>query len=331
MSTIQREYKTNFQKKMTFNSILSKELGDCKHRINARYEWKRPDQVLTVGVSLKNTFEVGINLNTDRQVHFDDSANASMLEIIYRAYYISAYIRCLDDATSVAPQSYFSGLVLLCAINSLCGGKKVRAFSPVEKQRHNLRPIDVHCAIQALTRLTIDFTERIPEKSRDNINGIINELLTYSMLPEISYKGDKVVYSLLQEIRDLLGNVTSHRCSITDYTVFSEMVTKEFHDLSLNEMVLICENSHNLFWGNLMIRLFAHLGKCIDTTKKQESFITSCIQHFGEDSVRYYLDTEQTKSLLLTDNLVAIKQLSRMSEQAFSLVTANCGNIHYFQ
>ncbi len=330
MSTMQWEYKTSFQKKATFNSILSKELGGCKHKINARYEWKRQDQVLTISVSLKNTFEVGINLNTGRQEHFGDSANAPMLEILYRAYYISAYIRCLDDANSAAPQSYFSGLVLLCAINSLCGGKKVRAFSPIEKQPHNLRPIDVHCAIRALTRLTIDYTERIPENSRDDINGIINELLTYSMLPEISYNGGKAIYSLLQEIRELWGNVTLHRCSITDYTFFDEMVTKECLDLSLNELVLICENSQNLFWGNLMIRLSAHLGKCIDTNKNQEPFITSCIQHFGEDSVRYYRDTEQTENILLSDNLVAIKKLSRMSEQAFSIVTANCGKIHYF-
>lgn len=331
MTTIQRDCKTSFQKKAVLNSILSNELGGCKHRINARYEWKRPDQVLTIGISLKSTFEVGINLNTGRQEHFGDSDCASMLEIIYRAYYIAAYIRCLDDATTAVPQSYFSGLVLLCAINSLCGGKKVRAFSPTKRQSHDLRPIDVHCAIRALTRLTIDCTERIQENIRDDINGFIDELLTYSMLPEISYKRDEALYSILQEIRDLRENVTLRRCSMSDYTFFDELTTKEFTDLSLDELVFICENSQNPFWGNLAMRLFAHLGKYIGTTKGEESFITSCIQHFGEDSIRYYRDTEQTENLLLIDNLAAIKRLSRMSEQASSIVTADCGKIHYFQ
>lgn len=331
MSTMQQEYKTSFRKKAIYNSVLSKELGDCKHRIEARYEWKRPDQVLTVDISLKDTFEVGINLNTGRQEHFGDSDSASMLEIIYRAYYISAYIRCLDNATTAVPQSYFSGLVLLCAINILCGGKKVRVFSPIERQPHNLRPLDVHCAIRALTRLSIDCSERIQEDLRDDINGIINELLTYSMLPEISYKRDVAIFSILQEIRNLRENVTLHRCYMTDYTLFDELTTKEFAELSLDELALICENSQNPFWGNLVMRLFAHLGKYIGTTKGKESFITSCIQHFGEDSVRYCRDTEQTESLLLIDNLAAIKRLSRMIEQESSIVTADCGKIHYFQ
>jgi hypothetical protein len=327
----QLEYKTSFQKKAAINSILSSELGGCKHRINARYEWKRPDQVLTVGVSHKNTFEVGINLNIGRQELFGDSNSELMLEITYRAYYISAYIRCLDDATTAIPQSYFSGLVLICAINSVCGGKKVKAFSPIKRIIHDLRPIDVHCAIHALTRLTIDYAERIPEKTRGVISRIINELLTYSALPEIGYKGDEPIYSLLQETRCLQENVILHRCFMTDYMFFDKLSTKVFIDLSIEELVCFCENSQNPFWGNFIMRLSAHLGRHIETARNQKPFISSCILRFEEDSVRYYRETKQTDNMILTDNLEAIKWLSKMSEQTFSVVTANCGKIHFFQ
>ena len=331
MNSKQMKYKTSFRKKEIINSILSRENGDCKHKINARYEWKRSDQILTVYLSPKNTFEVGINLNIGRQKKFGNTIEEPAMEMIYRAYFISAYIRCLDDATSIVPQSYFSGLVLLCAVNSLCAGKKVKVFSPLERKPPELRPIDVYCAIQALTRLIIDCAERISEKSRNAVVGNISELLAYSMLPEISYKGDEVVYSVLHEIRKLWENTASHRCSLDDYKVFNELGKRGLLDLCINEFMLICERSKNLFWGNLVIRLSAHIGVWKSIVIEKESFITSCIRHFGEDSVKYYRDTRQTENQLLVDNFMAIKFLSRMIEQAFSIVTANVGQIHYFQ
>lgn len=333
MNTIQSAYNTSFQKKEVINAILSSELGSCKHRINARYEWKRSDQVFTFCLlpKPKNTLEIRINLNIGRQNHLTTVVGEPMLEMIYRAYYISAYIRYLDDAATFKPQSYFSGLVLLCAINSLCTGKKVRVFSPIERKPDELRPIDVYCAIRALTRLTIDCSKRISEQSRNDINEVISELLTYSMLPEISYKGNEAFYSVLQEVKELWENMKSHKCFMEDYSFFDELDSRRICDLSVNELVVICENIRNPFWGNFVIRLLAHLGVCKDIVLDKESFITTCIRHLGEDSVKYYREIKQTENRLLIDNFMAIKYLSRMSEQAFSIVTANAGQIHYFQ
>ena len=69
------------RKKAVFESILSDELKDCKHRINVRYEWNRSDTILEVGVSDTNTIELYINLNTGNQKYFGKFIKGKELEI----------------------------------------------------------------------------------------------------------------------------------------------------------------------------------------------------------------------------------------------------------
>lgn len=319
------------RKKAVFESILSDELKDCKHRINVRYEWNRSDKMLEVGVSDKNTIELCVNLITGSQKYFGNFIKGKELELRYIAYFISAYVRCLDEADISTPQSYFSGLVLLCAINCLCRGKNVKVFSPIERKPRELRPIDVYCAISALTRLTIDHGDKLSEGLKDGFNSTIGELLTYSMLPEIGYRNGTPTYSLLQEIRELHENIMSHKCDLTNYALFDECGLCLLKDLSLNDFSAMCEKSHNLFGGNVAIRLSVHLGEHIDIVNGQESFITNCIQRFQENAVKYYLDIKKTENLLLLDNFMAIKSLSQKSEYTFSKVAKNSGRIHCFR
>ena len=325
---LQKFIMTSFQKKAVFDSVLSDELKDCKHRIVVRYEWERPDQVLEIFASNNGSIELGINLNTDSNKYFCKLSEGTEFQIIYRAYFISAYIHCLDDAITSVPQTYFSGLVLLCAINDLCSGKRVNAFSPTAREPHELRPIDIYCSVRALTKLTTDHADKRTEHSREYFKQLIGELLMYSMLPEISYKGGEIIYSLLQEIGELRENMISHRCVVSDYVLFNKFVSDWFDSFSINDLAAMCEDNQDYFWGNVAIRLSAHL---YERVNNQESLIESCVQNFKEDSVRYFMNTRKTENLLLLDNLIAIKKLSLKIENAFSTVAANSGSIHFFQ
>ena len=329
-AVLQKFIMTIPRKKTMFASILSDELKDCAHRINIRYDWNRSDKLFTIGVSKNNSLELIINLNTGSRLHFDNRIDGTELELIYRAYFISTYIHCLEEAATSVPQPYFYGLVWLCALNSLCKGKNTKVFSPIERKPRELRPIDVYCAICSLIRLAADHVDKLSMGLRDDLNSIIRELLIYSTLPEIGYKGGTPIYALLQEVRELHENIMSHRCDLANYAFFDKVSSYWLNNLSTNDLASISENTHNAFLGNLAIRLSAHLGQRIDIANDQESFITSCIQRFEEDAVKYYLDTKRTENLLLLDNFLAIKNLSQKSEHVFSKVAANSGKIHRF-
>ena len=329
---MQHEYKTgSFRKKIFFESILSHELIGCRHKIKARYEWKRNDRILTVKSVKNDLIEVGINLNTGRHKGSNVFIDRPELNLSYRAYYISTYIRCLDDAAKSTFQSYFTGLVLLSTINILCSKRSVGAYSPIERKPYEMRPIDVYCAIRALTRLLIDSGDEITETQREGLQDTINELITYTLLPEINYKRAMPTYSLLQEIRILRENMLTNRCSVENYVLFDEFDIQGFEKKSLQDFAMMCEKKQCVFWGNVAIRLSAYFGERIVIDKSEMPFITNCVQRLDEDLVKYYLDIKGTESLFLLDNYMAIKKLSLKNEYVFSEVTANSGMLHYYQ
>lgn len=325
------QYKiTSFQKKHFFDSMLADELKDCKLRIKIRYEWRRPDQILAVNEK-KNEVELNINLNTDRPRSLRKLIFGADLEMNYRLYYISSYIHCLDDAIAFIPQSYFSGLVLLSAINCLCRKKKSYSFSSIDTKYIEMRPIDIYCASAALTRLVFDCSNQLSGNLRNDCNSVIEELTTYTLLPEIGYMGNEPIYSLLREVKELQENIVSQRCFMTDYAIFNKLGIRSFKEININDFTEVCEKMRSLFLGDFILRLSAHLGEQIDRVKIQAPFIAKSVQRFEKDAVQYYMSIKRTNSRLLHDNFIAIKKLSQKLEYAFSAVPANSGMLHFYQ
>jgi hypothetical protein len=321
---------TSLEKKTIFASTLFNVIKESKHRIVIHYEWKRPDQILTIFASKNNTITLGINLNIIRHKYFERSIEKTELQLRYRAFFIEAYIRCLDDAAVSFPQTYFSGLVLLCAINVLCSGKTVNAFSPIERKPRDLNTIDIYCAIHAFKKMIVNYADKLTKDTIVNFNNLIGELLLYSTLPEIGYKGNKTIYSLLQEIRVLYGNLMSHRCEESNYALFDNSGITRDKIININDLASICEECKDFFWGNVVVRLSAHLNERINLQKTRESFITDCVKDFERKSVRYFFAVTNVENSLLLDNFMAIKKMSRKKEYAFSYVTSDSGNIHFF-
>ena len=322
---------TIYKKKALFNSLLSNELSNCRYRINARYEWKASNQIFSFRVPQSNVIYVRINLNIGMHEIFRDSLDGFRLNLIYRAYYISTYIHCLEAVSDTIPQSYFFGLALLCAINNLSKKKQVTSCSPIEKKPYDLQPIDIYCAIQGLTRSSSNYSEMFSEISKTKCDCVIENLLTYSMLPEIGYKKGKPIYSLLWEMKDFQQNVMKKRCSLDDFYFFSANEIHNFDKVYVSDLIEMSAIMKNPFWDGIILRLFAFSGESYDFEKNKDTYFINCIRQFMADSVKYYKVAKETDNLLLLANYTVVKGVSKKIETAFTSVTAESGMIHYYQ
>ena len=155
-------------------------------------------------------------------------------------------------------------------------------------------------------------------------------MLTYSLLPEISYKKHLPVYSILSEIKDLGRNIESGRCKMTDYQLFKCFSERKTNELNLDSLASINEKMQDLFWSNVVIRLSVLLGESVSYKTYQEPFVANCIENLMEDTAKYYFDSAKTTNSLLMDNLEAVKRLAGKMEKVFINVTSKSGMLHFY-
>lgn len=328
-----QEVKNNsYRKKMVFNALLSNELSNCKYKVDASYEWRNTNQILSLRFSEKQVIQLSVNLNIGAERIFRNSDKAAELCLRYRAYYISNYIHCLEAATTINPQSYFSGLVTLCAINNICNKGEITSFSPImDKRPRMLKPIDVHCAIRALTRLIIDCNAIISPDTKRECDVVINNLLTYSLLPEIGYKRTRPVYSLLCEIKELQQNTTVGKNPMSIFPLFEENNINNFEELTLDDLIIVCNQIQNPFWTGVIMRLLSFTEEKLRVGIGQDTHLRDCIYQYEDDSVKYFVDIKKVNDTLLTDNYVAVRRLARRFNKVFTVVSAGSGALHYYQ
>lgn len=329
----QSKNKNVYQKKRLFNSILYGDLKSCKYTIIAHFEWKKNAQVFSVCPSYNNILNLGINLNFNALPVFENSSSEEAIELSlkYRAYYISSYIRCLETVGGLIPGTYFSGIVLLCAVNDLCEKNKKIYYSPIDKEKpKELNPLSIHCSIHALNRVSLEYADTFVGSIKNNFGTLINNLLTYSLLPEIGYIKYRPVYSLLLETRKLTDNIILKRCSPEKYALFFETGLTDFINKSLNELVLLSVSSQNPFWLGAVVRFYAHTNqKWMQNPNENTSSISYAVQKFYNETVLYC--EEKKNNLILNDNFVAIERLTRKIDKTFESVTVNSGKLHYYQ
>ena len=317
-------------RKNMLNSILSDELKKSCFHINAHFEWTRPSRILSVKFVNKDTVEIWINLNIEKSRLLDNGTFNTDLAIKYRAYYIVEYIHCLEKAYSSIPNSYFSGLVQLCAINNMCHKKKTICYSGIDNKPIELRPIDVHCAIRTFTRLSIDSKRSDFVNIEGNIKNALDDLLLYTILPETGYYRSQATYSALAELQLLKQNIQSQNCIYSDYLLFKDFDMGNFEDISMNDLLMRCESSRSEFWCNLMIRFYAYLDYHEVIDIKDESFIFNCIDQLQKDIASYYKKTHENKGLLV-DNLSAINRLSNAIDTKFRAPDISSGRLHFYR
>ena len=323
---------TSHGQKILFDRILSSDLAVCKYNIKAFYKWESSTQIFSLRFLDERNIEVGINLNIDNGL-FRSGSYSTELDICYRSYFIANYLRCLEGAEDTIPSSLFQGLVTLESICDIHTEGKIDIYSPhLATRSPGFKPINVHCAIRALTRLLIEQKNVINPDAQVQCESTINWMLEYTQLPEMMYaKSKKPIYALLNDLL-ALKKLLDKRPGITNnYSMFTLYGISNIVEQSVDE--LLGQSASNRFWNDAIMRIAAYsdgMRGLIDLATLPG--IRESVVEFKEKSLSCYQESHNSKNIVLADNLLAIKKLSKRVEQTFSLKEpANSGTLHFIQ
>lgn len=324
---------TSHGRKLLFDRILSAELAVCKYKINAFYEWKNQAQIFSLRFIDADRVKLGINLNLAAEDVFSGSSRAMELTICYRAYYMAAYLRCLENAAETVPHTLFQGLVLLEAIADIHGKETIAAYSPLfDQSASRVKPIDVHSAIRSLSRIRIEQKERLSQGVQANCENAVDWMVNYTRLPEIEYnKPKRPEYTVLSDLLRVKKIVDTAPSLLAQYALFAHYGILRFDDRTIYD--LLTNESLNEFWAEVLIRVWA-----FSNNKKYPLDVTvfpqlrKSICKFKEDSVACFQECSTSKQKVLKDNLLAVKKTAMQIEQAFyETGPVETGALHFMQ
>lgn len=324
---------TSHGRKVLFDRILSAELTICKYKINAFYEWKNKAQIFSLKFIDNSTVELGINLNPVIEDIFSESDKAMELTICYRSYFITTYLRCLESASDIVPNTLFQGLVVLEAIEYIHGGATVAAYSPLfDPIASGIKPIDVNCAIRSLSRMCIEQKGFLSQGVQAKCEDAINWMVSYTRLPEIEYnKPRKPEYALLRDLLCVKKLISANPSLPAQYSMFNQYGILSFDDHTGYD--LISNDSLSEFWAGALIRALA-FSENRDFVLDVTAFpcIRKGIIKFKEDSVVYFQECNTSKQMLLSNNLWAVKKIAMKIEQTFyDSGSVETGALHFMQ
>lgn len=307
---------TNYGRKLLFNRILSRDLESYPFKIDAFYESVTQNQIMSIKISKDQTVHLGINISFKEETIFSECSEPMLLSVAFRAYFIINYLSCLQIARETEPGSYFSGLVALDAICDLYSNdRKISCVPNVVGKNKQLRPIDVHCAIGAITRilmdkeLSIDGTVKRCEAYRDI-------LITYTGTPEITYmKSAQAQYAVLREIKIMKSLIAQQPRILHECALFHQVDIVSFDEMNIGRLLSACDMHENRFWPGLILRMLALTTK----TKVSWQYINyACMKEaffdFSSNSMECYAQSKG-KSVLLKDTLRAVQCLTRGIEE----------------
>ena len=215
---------------------------------------------------------------------------------------------------------------------NLCNKKKAVICSPIERKKTiELSPISMFCAIRALTRISVEYSDLLTDSTKHKCEDTISDLLTYSSLPEIGYKKAAPVYSLLMEIKELYQSIMNQKCVLNEFSLFVDNGINSFTEINLKQLTIICEENPNPFWAGTLMRLYAHTHSKWYSQKDYNDYMVGFVQQFSKECVSYCIDTQNTNEIFLADNLIAIKRLSVKIDKAFPGVLSTDGKLHFYQ
>lgn len=323
---------SSHDRKVLFDRILSKDLAVCKYKIKAFYKWENSAQIFSFRFLDEKNIEVGINLNIDKDL-FSSSPYSRELDICYRSYFIANYLRCLEGAEDTIPCSLFQGLVVLESVNDIHTQGIIDVYSPLPAtKKSRVRPINIHCAIRALTRILIEQKEVVTPHVQIQCERSIDWMVAYTRLPEVMYgKSRKPKYALFNDLVILKKLLDKHQVTTERYPIFASYGILNFDDQTINE--LLERGLSSRFWNDVIIRIIACSGgmrSVIDVTTLPE--IRESVLAFWEESLSCYQESRTSKNVILDDNLLAIKKMSKKIGQSFSLRgTVGSGALHFIQ
>ncbi len=325
---------TSYGCKVLFDKFLSKELESCALKIDAFYESAACNQIMSTHISNDQTVHVGINISFKEEPMFFGCYEPNILTIAFRSYFIINYLHCLQAAKETVPYSFFSGLVALDSINDLFSNKrKIVCIPNAFGSNKHLRPIDVHCAIRAMTKLLMDNSLSIVDEALTSCEAYKDILVAYTGVPEIVYlKSKHAQYTVLSEMAAFRSLVLQNSNITRECALFQQVGMKSFNSLNIGTLLSACDVKDNSFWPGMILRMFALApnGKALNKYMDYSCMKTAYYEFYSNSLECYIL--EKRRSKLLKDNLQAAKHLARGIEQSTDYnASAIDGMLHYIK
>ncbi len=305
------------RRKIFFDSILTAELALCKNFTTADYVWDRPERIFTSKVR-DNKILLKINLNLGKESIFKYEKEPCDTELYFRAYFISCYVRLLENAENFVPNNYFSGLVFLQGIEELESRRKTAFNIPwCTKKRRSVTPLSVYCGVNALNRMLIEFESHFNTETRKVCKRLIDEFFCYFDLPEISYgKRKSPVFSLFS----MLWKTEKLLCQkehITErYRFFKENKIVKGSLCSVETLLALAEKTENTFFSGIAARIFLFFPEVKNSSdylkndRIKESF--SAIKKY---TFEYFKICRDSDIPVIKDNFKGIRILAQKTDE----------------
>lgn len=318
---MKRVIDTVYRRRTVFEEILSAQLGASALRIDAFYESGPREQVMRVCCVDGHTVQVGINLSFKEATTFAGCDDAMGLTTAFRALFIAQYMRCLETAKEVVPSSLFAGWVTLDAIGDVFSGEKRAVYLPDAFGKNKwLRPIDVHCAIRAMTGMMMMYDSVLSDEAKHRAERYMDMLVTYTGMPDVTYEGSAhPCYTVVCEIERLTALIRSQPDVLRECAVFRNVQCDD-----VKRLLDVCGEADDVFLPAVIVRLSA-MARAGWT---EHPVFANAYATFCESGVAFCSEVRQ-ESTLLRDTRRAVQRLVSGTEQW--KINPRSGGVHYIR
>ena len=329
---------STFSIKQLFIRILANEFDNCGFDVVLGFESTYNNRICTLHIVGHKRLEVNVNLGYVKQSFFAKRFS-ELFKAHYCAFFVAEYIKQLERAKNVLPQSYFEGLAFLNAIEVYKAKTVVRVFSPLShwnekpKRSYCLRPLEISSAINAINKLILFDSHKMDEKDKKSVRDLHNSLLLYASLPEISYVYECIpVYALVNSLKSLSNFASEDPAIDQEFPILSLFPFHRLDHLAVDDLFLHCLQSGNSFLVGIAIRLiaFLHQSDYRGVANHVREELINALSSYVDCGILYCNEVHKNERCFINDNLFAVKVAVKSIYEytVMNELGMICGNIH---
>lgn len=326
-----------YQIKKKFSHFLYSELREYNFVILIGFEVMFTDKLCCLKKLKNNKFRLIINLNYINKA-LPIISCSFMDKILYCCLFIVQFLTLLESVKHELPKSYFEGLVYFNAIE-IFNRKNTELYSPVShwnkknKGSFCIKPIEIHCAINALEKIVLAEDLALDERDRISINAFKDELRIYSNFPEISYIQKKTpVYTVVNSLKEISKQIEKNPSVTQEFPILSLLPCNQIKELTIKDLFLFCAESNNDFLIELAIRLvaFFHFAYTLDYKNNDYERVIEEMKNYISTYAKFHSKISMQENYFLQDNFSAVKNAVKEINCFLCMngITVSSGNIH---
>lgn len=329
---------SSFELKQYFTSILSNEFTNCGFKIILGFEVTFKKRICTLYFTNSKQIDICVNLGYVKK-SIDTIGSSLMFKVYYCAIFIAEYVKQIERAKKIVPQSYFEGLTFLNAIEACRSNKKVSVYSPLShwnekpKRTYCIRPLEISSAINSLNKIRLLTPTKLNEQDIETIRTFCHSLLLYAGLPEVTYVHSNIpVYSVSDSLQRLADLILKEPAVVDKFPILAIAPFERINQLTVGDMFLFCVQSDSKFLMGIAIRLIAFLQMSQDMGLDDSVYrrLVHEMNLYVYYSISYCNGLSKLDRCLIKDNLFAIKTAVKSINNYLNIcgTGVNVGNIH---